>query len=201
MRRAQRSTALGFGLCLAWFAGACARPAPFVWAQDLPAEQPPRPGQLISAGDIVDVRVFGQEPLSARGNVRSDGMFTLPLLGLVPIAGQRPEDVASKLEERFKPYVNAPEVTVVIVQSQVSVTVVGEVRQPGVLPLESPATLLHAIARAGGVTEYADESGIFVLRAKSGTIQRIRFTYEDLIHGKPRQADFFLKSGDVVVVE
>src|SRR5262245_52321876 len=79
-----------FAACLL-FAAACAQPAPYTWVQHLPPQPDPRTITTISPGDIVDVRVFGQEAMSAKGPVRLDGTMTLPLLGQVTVAGQRPE--------------------------------------------------------------------------------------------------------------
>src|SRR4051812_26143061 len=99
---------------------ACAHHAPYTWVQSLPPEPDPRTITTINPGDVVDVRVFGQDALSAKGAVRLDGTLTLPLLGQVTMAGQKPEDVAKQLKERLKPYVVAPEVTVAIEQSRVN---------------------------------------------------------------------------------
>ncbi|HKP63504.1 MAG TPA: polysaccharide biosynthesis/export family protein [Polyangiales bacterium] len=181
---------------------ACAQHAPYTWVQSLPPEPDPRTITTISPGDVVDVRVFGQEDMSAKGSVRLDGTLTMPLLGPVTMAGQRPEDVAAQLKERLKPYVVAPEVTVVIDQSRVNVSMIGEVKGVGVVELESPATVLQALAKAGGMTEFADTDSIYVLRPiGAGKTRRIRLTYKQLIDAEPAAIGFYLKSGDVVVVE
>ncbi|HKU42274.1 MAG TPA: polysaccharide biosynthesis/export family protein [Polyangiales bacterium] len=188
----------------AWllFAAACAKPAPYTWVQQLPPQPDPRTITTINPGDLVDVRVFGQENMSAKGTVRLDGTLTLPLLGQVAVAGQRPEDVAGQLKERLKPYVVAPEVTVVIEQSRVNVALIGEVKAVGVVDLDSPATVLQALAKAGGMTEFADPDSIYVLRTVGGgTTRRIRFTYKQLVDAQPAAIGFYLKTGDVVVVE
>jgi polysaccharide biosynthesis/export protein len=194
------ATRTGLALSLL-MAAACAPPAPYTWVQRLPP-QPDRKLTTIMPGDLVDVRVFGQENMSAKGTVRIDGTMTLPLLGQVSVAGQRPEDVSKLLKERLKPYVVAPEVTVVIEQSRVSVAVIGEVKAVGVVELESPANVLQALAKAGGMTEFADSDSIYVLRPiDSGQTRRIRFTYPALIAAEPAAIGFQLKNGDTLVVE
>jgi polysaccharide biosynthesis/export protein len=196
----RRSLLLTFAALL--LSAACAQHAPYTWVQTLPPEPDPRTITTINPGDVVDVRVFGQDAMSAKGAVRLDGTMTLPLLGQVVVAGQQPEDVAKQLKERLKPYVVAPEVTVVIEQSRVNVAMIGEVKGVGVVELESPATVLQALAKAGGMTEFADTDSIFVLRPiGGGKTRRIRFTYKQLIDAEPAAIGFYLKSGDVVVVE
>lgn len=193
------------GICLALaLVGPACRSAPFVWVQSYVTE-PVKEGAgtplLISPGDIVDVRVFGQDAMSTKGEVRSDGSLAMPLLGQVAVAGRRPEEVAASLKERLVPYINTPEVSVVIQESRVLVSVVGEVKQVGVVELRPPATMLQALAKCGGLTDFADSSGIYVLRTTRGVTTRIRFTYEFLTQAEPIATGFRLKTGDVIVIE
>src|SRR5262245_16115568 len=81
---------LGICLLLAVVSTAC-RSAPYVWVGRY-ATQPVREGAgsplMISPGDIVEVSVFGQEAMSTKGEVRSDGTLAMPLLGHVAVAGR-----------------------------------------------------------------------------------------------------------------
>jgi len=62
--------------------------------------------------------------------------------------------------------------------------------------------VLQALALAGGITEYADREGIFVLRQLPAKgVLRIRLGYKKLMRGTGRGAAFVLESGDAVVVE
>ena len=184
-------------------AAAC-HSAPFIWVHQY-ATEPVREGAgsplTISPGDILDVRVFGQEAMSTKGEVRADGSLALPLLGSVAVASRRPEDVAASLKQRLLPYINSPEVTVVIQESRALVSVGGEIKAVGVVELRPPATVLQALAKAGGLTEFADRSGIFVLRTTRGITTRIRFKYAFLTEADPVATSFRLQTGDVIVVE
>jgi polysaccharide export outer membrane protein len=180
---------------------ACHHNAPYTWVQRMPRDQTPPTVTTINPGDLVDVRVFGQPDISSKGVVRPDGTLTLPLLGPVPVAGQRPEDTAQQLEERLTKFVIKPEVTVVIEQSRLHVAVIGEVRAAGVVELDSPANVLEALAKAGGMTDFADEDSIYVLRKAGQQTLRVRFTYDQLTGAEPAAINFRLKPGDVVVVE
>lgn len=188
-------TALGIALLIC--AAGCAR-APYVWVHDLPQGQDV---PTIGPGDVLDIQVYGDDKLSTRGKVLGDGTLPMPLLGSIAVAGRKPKDVASYLERALEQYVKAPSVTVMIQESQVSVAVIGEVKQPGVIPLDSPATVLQALAKAGGLTDFADSSGIFVLRPAGDKTQRIRFTYAALIDAEPSAVRFRLRAGDTLVVE
>lgn len=188
-------------LVLPLSAAACGSQAPYVWVQRFPRPKVPENFSTITAGDLLDVRVFGQPDISAKGTVRLDGTLTLPLVGQVPVAGKRPEEASADLQQRLTKFVIKPDVTVVIEQSRVNVAVIGEVRNAGVVELDSPATVLEALAKAGGMTDFADEDGIYVLRKLGPQTVRVRFTFKQLTGAEPAAINFYLKLGDVVVVE
>ena len=182
---------------------ACGSAGAYVWVNDAPeALFRPSPGLLIDQGDVVNVRVFGQEPLSVRTPVRSDGAIVMPLIGDVAVVGKKPAAVANEIETRLRPFVTTPNVIVVVEESHTRIVAIGEIRRPGTIVLEAGETgLLPALANAGGLTEFASESRIFVLRAEPNGTFRIRFLYDDIIRGTGRAAAFRLRNGDQLVVE
>ncbi len=187
--------------CLMLPAG-CGSAGSFVWIDDAPeATIRSIPETLILPGDMVSVRVFGQEPMSVRAPVRSDGVIAMPLIGDVQMAGKTATSIAKDIEGRLQPFINTPHVTVVVEESRTRVVVIGEVRRPGTVILEGSMGMLAALANAGGLTEYASEDRIFVLRSDTTGLYRIRFRYEDTIRNIGRAPAFKLRTGDVVVVE
>ena len=207
-RFAARSGAVLIAASLLLSAGlpACGPKGDYVWVDKLPASQlsGPNPAEYaIEPGDMLNVRVYNQEAMSTRARVRPDGKIFIPLVGDVTVAGRRPAELARELESRMKSFIVAPSVTVTAEEVQpVRVSVIGEVTRPGALDLESGAGVLRALAMSGGLTEFADEDSIFVLRmAPNRSLQRIRFTYGDLTRGGGQGPAFTLRSGDVVVVE
>lgn len=181
----------------------CAGSGPYVWVNDAPdAFFRPLSPLTISVGDMINIRVFGQEPLSTKATVRPDGAVALPLVGDVVVAGKTPGIVAKEVEARLVPYVTTPNVVVVIEDSRIRITTIGELRKPGTLVLEAGDTgMLAAVANSGGLTEYAGKTDIFVLRQLSNGVVRIRFSYDEIVRGLGRAAAFRLRNGDQVVVE
>ncbi len=180
--------------------GACASTGPYVWVDAVPASAQSTSDVVIADGDTVNVRVFNQEPLSTREKVRSDGKIALPVVGEIMARGKRPMQLAAEIQDKLKAVVVAPSVTVIVEQAaEVKVSVVGEVRQAGVFQLEPGANVLHALAAAGGLSDYADSDKVFVVR--KSLPQRVRFRYADLRSADPRSIGFTLQAGDVVVVE
>jgi polysaccharide export outer membrane protein len=176
--------------------------APYVWVnQRMPEPKSLNNLTVIGVGDLVMVDVMGDEKMSGQWRVLPDGTLTLPVLGPVQVAGKNSEELARELETQLTKLIQLPKVTVFIQESQISVSVIGEVKQAGALSLSTPANVLQALAKAGGLTDYADSSGIYVLRTDHGKTQRIRFKYRALVDAEPAATGFMLKTGDMLVVE
>ena len=158
---------------------------------------------IIRPGDMLNVRVFQQENMSARSRVRNDGKISLPFLNDVTAAGFTPVVLGGQLQTRLKDFINNPVVTVSLEEvRQLSISVLGQVPHPGIYPLEVGAGVLQALAAAGGLTLFADRD-IFVMRMMPFGEKplRIRFEYEKLVKAEGKAAGFLLRSGDTVIVE
>lgn len=208
-RIATKGVPLGIAAALALGSvlSGCGSSQPYVWVAQVPLDKFNGPVEdRIGVDDLISIRVYAQELMSARGHVRPDGTLSMPLLGEVPVAGKRPTDLGRELEEQLKGrgFVVAPSVAVAIEESApLRITFVGEVRRPGTIKLEGPVNVVQGIANAGGLTEFASGSRIFVVRSgpPNNEVQRIRFRYDDLVAGEPHAVAFRLRTGDVVVVE
>jgi polysaccharide export outer membrane protein len=178
---------------------ACSGTGPYVWVDSLPPSSSAN-DVIISDGDNLTVRVFNQEPLSTQQRVRTDGKIAMPVIGEVVARGKRPAALASEIQDRLKAVVVAPSVTVTMEQAgDLKISVVGEVKQSGVFQLDRGATVLTALAAAGGLSDYADPDKVFVVRRSLP--QRVRFRYSDLRSADTKSIQFTLQAGDVVVVE
>lgn len=187
-------------LCCGVLCTAACGSGPYVWVHQRPPD--PREARIVvGPGDLIEVRWFEEEKMSLQARVLPDGTITIPVLGPVPVTGKTSDEVARSLETQLTRYVKMPQVTVSILESVLSVAVIGEVDQAGMIDLVKPATVLQALAKAGGLTEFADSSGIYVLRTEGDKTERIRFDYDRLTEGAPASTRFRLRTGDVVVVE
>jgi polysaccharide export outer membrane protein len=182
---------------------ACAGTGPYVWYTALPASERVEPsGQfLIGIGDTLSVKVYEQPALATDGKIRPDGRIALPFIGEVVAAGKTPKALATEIEGGLRRFIVNPAVTVNVTASPpMTITVLGEVGRQGSLTIEPSSGVLEALAQAGGPSDFADRSMIFVLR-RLPTYHRIRFTYDDLIENKEGAADVPLQQGDVLLVE
>jgi polysaccharide export outer membrane protein len=80
------------------------------------------------------------------------------------------------------------------------VYVIGRVNKPGDYATGRPIDVLQALSMAGGLTPFAADNDIHVLRKHDGSELSIPFNYTDIRHGVHLDQNIILKSGDVVVV-
>jgi polysaccharide export outer membrane protein len=185
---------------LALASAGCGTTAPFVWVDAVPATAEAATDVVIRDGDTITVRVFNQDPLSTKEKVRPDGKIVIPAVGEIMVRGKKPAQLGKEVEDKLKAILQAPSVTISVEQNtQMNVSVVGEVKNSGIFQLEPTANVLTAVAAAGGLTDYADGEKIFVIR--KGMPQRVRFKWNDLRGAESHAVGFVLRPGDTVVVE
>jgi polysaccharide biosynthesis/export protein len=171
---------------------------PYVWINEYPIEPDV---QKIYPGDTLSVTVKNQTQLSGDFVVRANGAYLQPLVGEIPVEGLTVDEVKKKVAASLNGIVTDPQITVsVSTPRTLRISVLGEVRTQGNVQVPYGEGVLGAIARAGGLTEYADGDSIFVLREKPKRT-RIRFTFKDLTRGDEKSDAFKLRDGDIVVVE
>jgi polysaccharide export outer membrane protein len=201
---AQNPRRIRVALLLALFASAgCADLGQYVWVHEYrEAKSPPSDNSyVLAAGDVISIRVYDQEAMSAKGKIRPDGKISLPFLKDVQAEGYTPPVLAEQLEARLKDYVNKPRVTVSVDdQRQLTIAIVGDVVKQGTVTVPPDSGVLMALATAGGLSDLAHRDRIFVVRNDPKPV-RIRFKWEDLRHAIGEAASFRLRAGDTIVVE
>lgn len=158
---------------------------------------------VIGPADVLQVSVWKNEALTQKVPVRPDGMISFPLVNEIRAAGLTPMQLRDLLTRRLAPFVSRPEVSVVVVEiHSFAVSVLGEVKTPGRYELTHAATVLDVLALAGGITEYASRSRIFVLRTSRGAPKRIPFNYDSFVAAPASRAsdNVHVEPGDVIVV-
>lgn len=116
------------------------------------------PALRIAAGDLVSVDVFDTPELSAKLRVSEKGDIDLPVAGSLDVGGLTAEEAAAKVEQRLHEdhILKHPHVEVFIQEyATQGVSVLGEVKNPGVYPELGAHSLLDFISLAGGVTPTA----------------------------------------------
>jgi polysaccharide export outer membrane protein len=177
----------------------CAHDERFIWAADLPNKDSATEA-TVHPRDTILVEVDKQSTLSGEFLVRDDGHYTQPMVGSVRVAGLTTRQVAADVAVALKDVVITPVVSVWITKmSPIHVSVVGEVKTPGIFEMTRVRSLLTILAQAGWLTEFAHQDRVYVVRA--GSNERIRFHVREITTAEPFVAQFQLADADVVVVE
>lgn len=172
-----------------------ALPAP--GRQDLTAADRPA---LIGPLDTIQVDVFNIEELTRELQVDAGGRIAMPLIGTVDARGRTASELAEAIEQALRGrYVRNPEVTVNI-KSSVSqvVTIDGQVVEPGLYPVTNQMTLLRAVASAKGLSEFARQDDVVILRTVEG--KRMAGLYNIAAIRRGTYDDPPIYANDVVVV-
>jgi polysaccharide biosynthesis/export protein len=171
-------------------------------ATDPSAIKPHDDSFVIGNDDLLAISVWKEPEISRSVPVRSDGKISLPLVGEVSAAGETPLKLEKELAARLKNYIDAPEVTVIVQQiNSQKFNILGQVSRPGSFALSSAATVLDAIALAGGFRDFAKQKAIYVLRETAdGSESRIPFNYKDVVKGKNPAQNIKLQAHDTIVV-
>lgn len=155
---------------------------------------------LIGPRDTIDVRVFREDDLRTSAQLSSQGTITLPFIGAVRVLGLTTEQAGVLIAERYRDgWLVNPQVNVTIRERvRHSITVLGQVREPGVFNLSADRslTLTEAIGMAGGLTRIAQSKKIALRSGKRGATSIINF--KDITSGK--SPDVILRDGDVINV-
>lgn len=191
-----RSTLGGLLASVALLAGSSHAQAPSADGVDGRGSAPD--AYRIGPEDMLLISVWKNDSMSRSVLVRPDGKISLPLLNDVQAAGLTSLELRDVLTTKLKEFIPSPEVSVIVSDVRsLKVSVIGEVARPGRYELKSWATVLDALALAGGFTQYATRSRIVILHPEGKTMKRIPFNYNKV---SAEQENFYLRNGDIVLV-
>ena len=141
--------------------------------------------------DVIEVFVWKEPELSTTVVVRPDGKVSLPLIGELPTSGKTAVELQKEIGQKLTQYISEPVVNVMVKEvNSAKVSVLGEVKTPGIYKIKDRATVLDVIALAGGFTEYAKRNKVTIIRpASTGEQTRIMLNVDDQI--KRSKGDLF----------
>jgi len=117
----------------------------------------------LDTGDTVRVTVFGESDLSGSFEIDSTGYVRLPLIGQVPAAGLSTFGLEERVASAFTQggFLLNPRVNVEVTTYR-PFYIIGEIAKPGEYPYVNAMSVPNAIALAGGYTDRAAESEVYI---------------------------------------
>jgi polysaccharide biosynthesis/export protein len=151
---------------------------------------------VIGPEDVVSIGVFHETELTRVESVRPDGKITMPLIGDMQAEGLTPERFRAQLKQALSSYINNPDVTITIMAvNSKRYTIAGQVNRPGPVALVLPTKVFDALSSVG-FRDFARTGKIVIIRGS----QRLKFNYNDVLHGKHLEQNIFLEPGDTIYV-
>jgi len=117
----------------------------------------------LGAGDIVRIQVYGEADLTVEAQLSDVGTISYPFLGELQVSGLTVEELQKNITQRLQEgYLLNPDVNIIVSQYR-EFYVNGEVATPGGYPFQPGLTVRKAISLAGGFTDRAAKTKIYLL--------------------------------------
>lgn len=155
----------------------------------------------IGPGDLLHMTVFDTPELTGSLRVSNAGEITVPLIGNVPVAGLRVTEAQEAIRQRMveQRFFRDPQVSLFIVEyATQGVSVLGEVKKPGIYPAFGSHRLLDYISLAEGLTPLGGTTVSITHRAAPEAPDRVKLTTKTA--PGPRENPLILP-GDTIFVE
>ncbi|MEH6446822.1 MAG: polysaccharide biosynthesis/export family protein [Oceanospirillaceae bacterium] len=142
----------------------------------------------LGTGDQISVKVFGEEELSSEFTLNDAGTISYPFLGEINALDKTIGELSTLItRELADGYLVNPSVNIQVIEYR-EFYINGEVEKPGAYPYQPALTLQKAAALAGGFTERASSSKIYVMSDGASKRKKIKNNHEIL-------------PGDVITIE
>jgi len=153
----------------------------------------------IGIGDLLQITMFGTQDFNSDFRVSSSGDISLPPLGMVHVAGLSTSEAERLIERQLVEggFYREPRVSVFAKEyATQGVSILGEVKNPGVYALLADRHLLDLLSQAGGLTPNASRT-ISVTHAGQNTPSVVTLSLDPELAATSNPA---ILPGDTVVV-
>lgn len=155
----------------------------------------------LGAEDLLEISVWREDALKREVLVRPDGGISYPLIGDVQAAGKTVEELRGEITRRLEKFVPDAAVSVTVLRAgSQRIYVLGKVTRSGEFLVGRNVDVLQALSMAGGLTQFADQNGIRVVRREGDRQVVLPFEYGRIVRGEKLEQNVLLRAGDVVVV-
>jgi polysaccharide export outer membrane protein len=156
---------------------------------------------LIGPGDVLEIAVWKDPDLSRKVIVPPDGIISFPLIDSINVTNLSTAELKKIVTKKLSEFVPDATVTVMLTEiNSLKAYVIGKVNSPGEFVINLETNVMQILAKAGGLTPFASDGNIKILRQKQGQITKIPFDYGEVEKGKNLEQNILLQPGDVVVV-
>jgi polysaccharide biosynthesis/export protein len=133
----------------------------------------------IGAGDLLEMSVFDTPELSGKLRVSNTGDISLPLVGSLHVDGMKAVEAQNLIRQKYidGDFLKDPQITLFIAEyATQGVSVVGEVKTPGIYPAFGSHHLLDYLSVAQGLTPLAGTTIVITHAGHPDQPQSVKMT-------------------------
>jgi len=169
--------------------------SPFINALD---NMPASGSYQLGPGDTLNITIWGSFTGNHELTVDRNGEIAIPKIGVVNVSGLAYDQARESIRKAISRYYKNFELNVTLGKIKtIQIFAVGEVENPGSIPVSSLSTVINALSAAGGPTRNGSLRTIRLMR-DGKTVNEIDL-YEMLLSGD-RSKDMRLQNGDTIFV-
>lgn len=172
----------------------------------LPTDRPQlhkrNPRYQLSKDDILQLNFALTPEFNQTVTVQPDGFITLLGVGDLHVEGQTVPEVTESIKAAYGKTLHNPILTVRLTDFEKPYFIAGgEVAHPGKFELRGDTTLVQAVAIAGGFTDSAKHSQVWLFRRVSNEwVETKRYDLKKMLKDGNLQEDAELRPGDMLYV-
>ena len=126
---------------------------------------------LIGPGDVLEISVWNEPDLTKKLVVPPDGVISFPLISPVKVTNLTITALKKVVTKKLSEYIPDATVTVLLIEiNSLKAYVIGKIKNAGEYPITLETTVLQILAKAGGLTPFASDGNIKILRQKNKKI-------------------------------
>lgn len=156
---------------------------------------------ILGPNDVLEIQLWGYPELTRTVVVQPDGLLALPLNGQINAVGKTLEELRIGIVNQLKEILVALEehdVSLSVISFRaINISVLGEVKNPGIYPLSGRIYILKAISAAGGLTDEAGLVNAIIFRENQ---EIIPVDLEKLFLQNDLSNNYELNSGDSLYI-
>ena len=161
----------------------------------------PEGNYILRSRDVLEIRLWGYPELTRTVTIQPDGMISLPVDGQIIAVGKSLEDlrldIVAELRKALLSLESSQVRLTIISYCPVDISVLGEVRSPGLFPVSDRVNIIRALSLAGGLKETAGLKKANLIR-EDGSV--IPIDLDKLLNKNDMTQNKMLYSGDSIYI-
>lgn len=154
---------------------------------------------LFNTTDVISNANINEAALYYRGYlINNDGTIDMPVLGKIEVVNKTLDEIQQLVQQRTLEYFK--EVYVTVKYGGFKVTILGEVKRPGVYYFyNNKISILEALGESGDLTEYGNRQNVLLLRSSTNGLSTYRINLLD--KGIIEKNYFYVQPNDIIYIE